>query len=323
MFPGPYALPANGPENEVNLTFAFTQRNALVIGLDQVLIRNRINLPWLQAQLDTTAAEHIFVFGHMPAFKVDHDDCLDDYPGERDTFWNSLAAAGARVYFCGHDHFYDHARLADSDSDSADDLHQYVVGTAGAPLYAGGAYDGANGIWTPMLVHHEKEYGYVLVELDGPTAMLTWKHRTAPGVYEDGGDRWPYSVPTAGCCGGDERRGDIDGRCLPECITVNDLAQFIAYMFAGGRPPACAAEADIDASGGLDVADLTALLGFVYRGGAPRQPCRQARPGCRARRRPRQSRARITGRGFLPQGVNSIPPGDQKPQVGGGPPRKR
>ena len=99
-------------------------------------------------------------------------------------FWNSLADEGARVYFCGHDHFYDRCRLDDGDDNINNDLHQYIVGTAGAPLRGDDVYNGFNSIWTPVRVLHEREYGYALVEIVGAHVTITWKHRTAANVYE-------------------------------------------------------------------------------------------------------------------------------------------
>jgi len=40
--------------------------------------------------------------------------------------------SGARAYLCGHDHGYAHARIDDGDGDYSNDVHQFVVGTAGA-----------------------------------------------------------------------------------------------------------------------------------------------------------------------------------------------
>jgi hypothetical protein len=60
-------------------------------------------------ELNSNSNNHLFVFGHEAAFKVFHADCLDDSVSARNTFWNSLKTAGARVYFCGHDHFLDAA----------------------------------------------------------------------------------------------------------------------------------------------------------------------------------------------------------------------
>jgi len=73
----------------------------------------------------------------------------------------------------------------DGDGDPENDIHQYIVGTAGAPLYGDGPYDGANGSWQPQRVLHENQHGYVVVEIDEMSVTLTWKHRVAPGVYEE------------------------------------------------------------------------------------------------------------------------------------------
>ena len=194
VFTGDYALPGNGPSGEENITFSFTHGNVFIVGLDQYVNSHRSNQTWLDAQFASNTQPHIFVFGHEPAFAVLHPDCLDDYPNERNTFWNSLTDEGARIYFTGHDHFYNHTRIDDGDSDPNNDLHQYILGSAGAPLYPWtGSYDGDNGYWTPQLVYHEEEYGYILVEIDGSRATLTWKHRTAPGMYEAGGDVFTYN----------------------------------------------------------------------------------------------------------------------------------
>ncbi len=204
IFSGSYALPDNGPStpfDEKNVTFSFPHASSVfVVGLDQYFTTpppHKVNQVWLNDQFSANRRPHVFVFGHEPAFKVNHTDCLDDHPADRNTFWNSIAAEGGRTYFCGHDHFYDHARLDDGDGDPSDDLHQYLVGTAGAPLYPDGLYNGDCGTWTPTRVVHDKEYGYVLVEVGGGVT-LTWKHRVAPGVFSSGGDVWTYNIAPPG-----------------------------------------------------------------------------------------------------------------------------
>jgi hypothetical protein len=132
--------------------------------------------------------------GHEPAFKVQHDLCMALYPDKRDAFWNVLTNAACRVYFAGHDHFYDHARIDDGDGDPSNDTHQVIVGTAGAPLYDDGLYDGANGNWTPMRAYHAKEYGYALVEVEGAKATITWYHRTGPSSYAATTESFSYNL---------------------------------------------------------------------------------------------------------------------------------
>ena len=187
VFAGAYALPGNGPSGEENITFSFTVGNVFAVGLDHYVNNSRVNQAWLDAQFASNVQPHVFVFGHEPAFAVLHDDCLDDYPSDRDAFWNSIKAEGARTYFCGHDHMYNHALIDDGDGNPANDLHQFVVGTSGTSLYDwDGLYDGDNDPWVPHLVNHKKEYGYVLVEVDDSNVMITWKYRVAQGDYAVG-----------------------------------------------------------------------------------------------------------------------------------------
>jgi hypothetical protein len=114
---------------------------------------------------------------------------------------------------CGHDHFYDHARLDDGDGEPNDDVHQYIVGTAGAYPYSwSGSYGGNNGDYVVKNVYHAQSYGYVIVEVDGPDVTLTWMERDhldlySPGVYRPK-DVWSYTValrPVILSPGGGER----------------------------------------------------------------------------------------------------------------------
>ncbi len=194
VFSGAYSLPANGPAGEGNLTYSVSHENALILGLDEYVTSHRVNQTWLDAELAANTAPHVFAFGHEPAFKVRHSDCLDDYASERDTFWASLADAGGRSYFAGHDHLYDRARIDDGDGDPDDDLHQLIVGTAGAPVNSWSPpYDGNNSGMNPVQEYHAEEYGYVVVEIDDLDVSVTWWERTGVGVYE-ALDVWSYAA---------------------------------------------------------------------------------------------------------------------------------
>lgn len=193
VFTGEYALPQNGPVGEENITFSFASENVLVLGLDMYVELRQVNQAWVDAQFEKNDRPHVFVFGHEPAFKVLHKDCLDDHPAQRDVLWESIAAEGGRAFFSGHDHFYDHARIDDGDGNPDNDVHQMIV-TSGAPLYGDGPYDGENGKWTPVRILHEKQVGYVLVEIDGLDATLTHKSRTGPGVFM-ADDVFEYRAP--------------------------------------------------------------------------------------------------------------------------------
>ena len=193
------SLPNNGPTGELGRTYSFTANNALVLGLDTYVTPNSLNLPWVEQQLADRPGnvQHVFTFGHEPAFKVTHLDCLDNNPATRDAFWLDLVAADGRTYFAGHDHFFDEARIDDGDGNPANDAYQVIVGTGGAPLYVDGAYDGNNGPFTPVRIDHEAAYGYLMVDVDGPNVSMTWMQRVAAGSYE-AAQSLSYSVPDAG-----------------------------------------------------------------------------------------------------------------------------
>jgi len=186
-------LPGNGPTGEEKLTYSFTHGNVFVAALDGYSGHSQqIDQTWLDAQLAANAQPHVFAFSHEPAYSVDHGDCLADYPAERDEFMSSLAGASGRTYFCGHDHFYDHALIDDMDGVQ---MHQFVIGTAGAPLRNwDGLYDGNNGGAAVSNVDHDKSYGYCLVEIDGLDVTITYMERLSAGNYA-AGDVFQYTVP--------------------------------------------------------------------------------------------------------------------------------
>ena len=187
-------LPDNGPAGEKNLTYSLTHKNAFIVAVDQYVDEEQhINQEWLDKQFAANTKPHVFVFGHEPAFEALHEDCIGAEPHVRDRFWASIEKAGGRTYFCGHDHFYDHAR-ADDDGDPGNDVHQYIAGTAGAPLYRWSpSYDGDNSDYTLENIYHARKHGYVLVEIDGLDVTLTWMQRTGPGQYQPK-DIWTYST---------------------------------------------------------------------------------------------------------------------------------
>ncbi len=197
VFSGDYALPDNGPAGEENVTFSFTHKNAFIVGLDQYVTSHRVNQAWLDAQFVANTKPHVFVFGHEPAFKLHRWDCLDLYTNERDAFWESVASEGGRVYFCGHDHSYDHARIDDGDGNPNNDIHHIITIGGGELFYSGDDFDGDNSSWIPLRVDHEDitqgHQGYILVEIDGPNVTITWKHRTDPCTFE-AGDIFSYST---------------------------------------------------------------------------------------------------------------------------------
>lgn len=194
IFSGPYAIPDSGPKGEVGLTFAVTHRNALIVGLDAYVKYNRINQMWLDAKLATNIHPHIFVFSHPQAYPPVSTGALDNYPDDRDAFWDSLVQAGARTYFCGHGHYFAHARLDDGDGNPNDDIHQLVVGTAGGPLYTSEpTYSGDLGDMTVEQRYHLAEFGYLTGDVEGLHVTLTFWRRDQPGEYS-ARHFWSYSA---------------------------------------------------------------------------------------------------------------------------------
>lgn len=75
---------------------------------------------WLVADIDATTQQHVFVIGHEPAYpqpdadngRIRHlGDSLDQYPTNRDRFWNLLRDRGVVAYLCGHTHNYSIVQL--------------------------------------------------------------------------------------------------------------------------------------------------------------------------------------------------------------------
>ncbi len=80
---------------------------------------------------------------------------------------------------------------------------------------------------------------------------------------------------TVGCC---VNRGNVDGQSGPGGpIDVADLSYLVDFLFRGGPPPPCYSEGNVDGvigvSGPIDVADLSYLVDFLFRGGPPPPGC--------------------------------------------------
>ncbi len=114
-----------GPEPCPHTTYSFDYQNAHFVALNVYCnedspwgIDGSITdtvYDWLAADLAATDKEHIFVFGHEPAFPQPDEKTgqvrhlgwsLDEYPRARDRFWQLLKDEGVAAYFCGHSHNY-------------------------------------------------------------------------------------------------------------------------------------------------------------------------------------------------------------------------
>lgn len=165
-------IPSNGPAGEERYTYSFVHKNAFFVGLDQFVTPFRVNQSWLDEQLKRNKEPHVFVYGHAPAFRVNHTDSLAYYPRERDVFWNSLGNAGVRTYFSGHDHLYNRAHIKDQ---SGRTIYQVLIGSGGAPFTKWEPHSYAEGDKIVNDYHDEVHYGYGLVTVNGPRVVMEWK----------------------------------------------------------------------------------------------------------------------------------------------------
>ncbi|MCK5146889.1 metallophosphoesterase [bacterium] len=132
-------------------------------------------LAWLQQDLNATDQDHVFVFGHEPAFPRGRHmgDALDQYPETRNAFWKMLLKdPRVRAYFCGHTHYYSRMRVLDPAN----------VGSSGFPNEPGGLYQidtgnigNAEGDGLLTLVYtHIKEDSVLFRAISTPRLDTTW-----------------------------------------------------------------------------------------------------------------------------------------------------
>ncbi|MEW5995403.1 MAG: thrombospondin type 3 repeat-containing protein, partial [Candidatus Zixiibacteriota bacterium] len=81
----------------------------------------------------------------------------------------------------------------------------------------------------------------------------------------------PHCFTILYCC---EPRGDVDHWIG---VNVADLTYLVAYLFQGGAEPLCVDQANVDGiigpGGPHDVADLTYLVAYLFQGGPAPPPC--------------------------------------------------
>ena len=191
---GPFANPQNGPKGEEDMTYAYTLKNCLFLSLDQFQTKElAVNQGWLDSVMKSPHAPHVFAFAHkMAFFSGNHTDGMNTVPAARDAMIRSLAAGGAKAVFFGHDHLYDHSAASLPDGVS---VHQFVVGTAGAPFVKGKTLTTSDGNWTlTRIAHVEQALGYLVVDVDGRKVTIVYKREKSPGAFETA-DTFQYELP--------------------------------------------------------------------------------------------------------------------------------
>ena len=187
LFSGPYAPLATDFDPQ-HLSFYYVQGSVLMIGLDQYENEyddHRVNQEWLEAVLKKETKPFIFAYGHEPAFATGgrHPpaESLAAFPDERDKMWKTLSDAGAQIYLCGHDHFYDRMRVRFAKGGY--EMWQITAGTAGAPFYCTGEYPDDKNWRLEREKHLDFVYGYLLITIDRNKATVEFKGRDLDGQY--------------------------------------------------------------------------------------------------------------------------------------------
>jgi len=77
----------------------------------------------------------------------------------------------------------------------------------------------------------------------------------------------------SGCCM-TPIRGNVDYDPADN-VNVGDLTYLVEFLFKGGAPPPCEEEGNVDGDAGelINIADLTYLVDFLFKGGPPPPPC--------------------------------------------------
>jgi 3',5'-cyclic AMP phosphodiesterase CpdA len=124
-------LPENGPYDEIKRTYSFDLGSCHFAAVNtsepSLFGYNAVDTNWLTEDLAETKQPIKFVYGHAPAYPCGHHigGSLDARPERRDIFWQTLVDNGVSVYFCGHEHVYDHW--------IKDGVHQIITGSGGVP----------------------------------------------------------------------------------------------------------------------------------------------------------------------------------------------
>lgn len=131
IFVSLFNTPKNGPTGFKGLAYSIDWFNCHFIVLYTNEFKNDEQIKWLKNDLEKTKKEHIFVFGHHPAFPAGSHihRSLDKYPKKRDYFWELLKKYQVDAYICGHKHLYNFRTIKG--------VKQIILGTAGAPIHHG------------------------------------------------------------------------------------------------------------------------------------------------------------------------------------------
>ena len=106
---------------------------------------------------------------------------------------------------------------------------------------------------TPLTLERESSYRIEITE----QVRTCDTRQTAEAVLD-----WAVVDIPASCCVG--IRGNVDGQ---GGVNIADINYLLGWLFRGGPPPPCMAEADADGSGDTDIDDAMYLLNYLFGGG--------------------------------------------------------
>jgi Calcineurin-like phosphoesterase len=172
-------------QSKLSYSFDFNGSHFAVINTDPVGNDATAPVAWLTKDLADAKArgvQHMFVFGHKPAFSYDFDASgdthgFDSHPDNRDAFWSLIEQYGA-TYFCGHEHIYHMTQPTMADGGKA---WQVLVGSGGSPFdvapntYSVNPATDRDYAWATVLVHRSGAVRINVYGFDdqfGPTKLL-------------------------------------------------------------------------------------------------------------------------------------------------------
>jgi len=165
-------------QSQLTYSFDFRGNHFVVINTDPVGHDTHAPVQWLSDDLAAAAArgvDHIFVFGHKPAYSYYYAGSdptkpsgLDADVAARDQFWSLIEQYGA-TYFCGHEHIFNMMQPL-AGATPPGHAWQVLVGSGGSPFDAAASNVGLTATdrmyaWALVRVHRNgrivvKAYGF-------------------------------------------------------------------------------------------------------------------------------------------------------------------
>lgn len=187
-------IPPNGSPRRMTdyPVFSFGYGNSFFIAFDSNIAGDEKQLEWIKTQLeglDRNRYRNVFVYSHHPAFSSGpHGGARTELQSGiiREKFMPLFRKHHVKVFFNGHDHFFEHWVERYEDSAGKHRLDHVLTGGGGAPLYA---YAGdpdtrdyvkayaaekvtLDRIAKPGYEPGMNAYHYVLVQVDGEKIKL-------------------------------------------------------------------------------------------------------------------------------------------------------